>query len=275
MTDFRVFAPALLLACLLSSAAWAEGKADLILLHGSIKTGLPGKTVQALAVQGGQIIAAGNDREIQALATAGTKVIDLEGREATPGLIETNGAISAGSTPLEIEKTILAEIDALHRRGVTSVRDVGIGQTQWDAYRALLAVDNLPERVCVTWAIGTSVDSARTAMDNLASAPRAPASFGDGRLISCGPDLSDKGVDPAAYHAMVKMLAVAGFTGRSAKGRSAASLLYLDGITGTLQKGKRADIAVWDQGKCIMTLIGGDEVYRLKDDMVPDVTKQR
>lgn len=265
--------PALALASFLSSAAWAQGKADLILVHGRIKTGESGKVVQALAVQGGQIIALGTDREIQALATAGTKVIDLEGRSATPGLIETGSHISPGGSPLEIEKAILAHIDTLHQRGVTAVRDEGIGQSQWEAYRALLEVHNLPERVCVTWAIGTTIDSAKTAMDNLASAPKAPASFGDGRLISCGPELSDKGVDPVTYRSMVKMLAEAGFTERSAKGRSAASLLFIDGKSGTLQKGKRADIAVWDKDKCLMTLLDGEEVYRA-DQAAPEVSKR-
>jgi predicted amidohydrolase YtcJ len=266
--------PALMLACFLSSTAGAAEKADLILIHGQIKTGEPGKTVAALAVMGGQIIAIGTDREIQALATAGTKVIDLEGRSATPGLIETDAHISSGANPQEIEKAILAHIDELHRRGVTAVRDRGIGQAQWDAYRALIGVHNLPERVCVTWAIGTSVDSAKIAMDGLASAPKAPASFDDGRLISCGPELSDKGVDPATYRSMVKMLAQAGFTERSAKGRSAASLLFIDAKAGTLQKGKRADIAVWDKDKCLMTLLDGEEVYHADVNGAPEVSKQ-
>jgi predicted amidohydrolase YtcJ len=157
----------------------------------------------------------------------------------------------------DIEKGILANIEALHRRGVTAVRDPGIGQMQWEAYRALIDVRNLPERVCVTWAVGDTIETAKTAMDNLGSAPRPPASFGDGRLISCGPELA-KGGDKA----IAKMIHDAGFAERSAKGRSAASLLYLDGITGTLQKGKRADLAVWDGEKCVMTLIEGEVVYR-------------
>lgn len=272
--QMRSLLPAVLLACSLSPAALAAGKADLILVHGSIKTGETGKTVQALAVQGGQIIALGSDREIQALAAAGTQVIDLEGHSATPGLIETGSHISPGGNPQEIEKAILAHIDELHKRGVTAVRDEGIVQSQWDAYRALLGVHNLPERVCVTWAIGTTVETAKTAMDNLASAPKPPASFGDGRLISCGPELSDKGVDPVTYRSMVKMLSQAGFAERSAKGRSAAAQLYIDGISGTLKKGKRADIAVWSDGKCLMTLLDGEVVYRAQSDQTPEVSKR-
>lgn len=264
----RLLAPVLLAAFLASSAVHAAGKADLILLHGRIKTGLGGQTVQALAVQGGQIIAAGSDRDIQALATGGTQVIDLAGRTATPGKIETDGHISAGATPSEIEQTILGQIEALHRRGVTAVRDVGIAQPQWDAYRALLDVHNLPERVCVTWAVGGDLASAKTAMDELGSAPRPPASFGDGRLISCGPELT-KDTDPA----IVRMLHAAGFSERAAKGRGAAALLHLDGIAGTLAKGKRADIAVWEQGNCVMTLLEGEVVYRAEE-AVPQVSRR-
>lgn len=245
----RLFAPALLLASFVSSAALAGGKADLILIHGQIKTGEGGKTVQALAVQGGQVIAAGTDKEIQALATTGTKVIDLEGRSASPGLMESDAHISPGASPQAIEKAILANIDALHQRGVTSVRDVGITQSQWDAYRALLEVHNLPERVCVTWSLGTSVDSAKTAMDGIGSAPRPPASFGDGRLISCGADTTNSGADPATWRIMTKMVQDAGFPAHVTK-------------AGTLKKGQHADLAVWDQGKCILTLLDGEEVYR-------------
>lgn len=259
----------MLLGLVLATAAHAEGKADLILLHGRIETGLPDRTVQALAVQGGQIIAAGRDHEIEALATAGTKVIDLQGHLATPGRIETAAHLSAGDSQAEIEKTILARIETLHQRGVTAARDVGIAEPQWDAYRALLEVHNLPERVCVTWAVGDSVETAKTAMDNLGSAPRPPASFGDGRLISCGLELAKE----ATSKAIAKMIRDAGFSPRSATGRSAASLLYLDGITGTLQKGKRADIAVWNGDRCIMTLLDGEVVYRA-DDAAPQVSKR-
>lgn len=245
----RLLAPALLAAFFMSSAAGAAGRADLILIHGHIKTGENGKTVQALAVQGGQILAAGTDKEIEALATAGTKVIDLDGRSASPGLMEADAHISPGASPQEIEKAILANIDTLHRRGVTSVRDVGIAQTQWDAYRALLEVHNLPERVCVTWSLGTSVDSAKTAMDSIGSAPRPPASFGDGRLISCGADLTNGGADPDTWRTMTKMVRDAGFPAHVTK-------------AGTLKKGQPADLAVWDQGKCVLTLLDGEEVYR-------------
>jgi predicted amidohydrolase YtcJ len=246
--QIKMFAPALLLASFFASAAYA-GTADLILLHGQIKTGESGKTVQALAVLGGQVVAAGNDKEIEALGTAGTKVIDLQGRSVTPGLIENDAHLSPGLSPQEIEKAILANIDALHRKGVTSVRDVGIGQNQWDAYRALLAVRNLPERVCVTWSLGSTIDSAKIAMDGMGSAPKPPASFGDGRLMSCGADLVDNAADPATWHSMTKMIHAAGFSAQTVK-------------VGTLRKGQPADLAVWDQGKCVLTLLDGEVVFK-------------
>jgi predicted amidohydrolase YtcJ len=70
---------------------------DLILLHGKILTvDAKDSIAQALAVSKGKIVAVGSDAEIQKLATPGTKIIDLHGRTATPGLIDTHAHLAAG-----------------------------------------------------------------------------------------------------------------------------------------------------------------------------------
>ena len=65
--------------------------ADLVLMNGSIVTADAADTVaQALAVTGGRIVAVGSADRIAALAGPRTRVIDLHGRTATPGLIDSH-----------------------------------------------------------------------------------------------------------------------------------------------------------------------------------------
>jgi hypothetical protein len=82
--------------CLAMPALGAE-QADLVLFHGRILTLDPHDTiVQALAVRDGKIIAVGADRDILRLAGAATRRIDLRGRTATPGLIDSHAHIADG-----------------------------------------------------------------------------------------------------------------------------------------------------------------------------------
>ena len=83
---------------------------DLILLHGKIWTGepasLPGakpapaEFAQAGAIANGRILAVGSDAEIQTYAGRNTKVIDLKGRLAVPGLIDSHAHFIGGGFQL-------------------------------------------------------------------------------------------------------------------------------------------------------------------------------
>src|ERR1700731_1521288 len=92
--------PAVLsIACvLLASLAMPARSAEtpqLVLIHGRIITADSSDAiVQALAVRDGKIVAVGPDREILGLAGAATRRIDLHGRTATPGLIDTHAHIA-------------------------------------------------------------------------------------------------------------------------------------------------------------------------------------
>jgi predicted amidohydrolase YtcJ len=64
---------------------------DLILVNGKIITVDPGERIaEAVAIQGTKISAVGTTAAIRQLAGPRTKVIDLKGKTATPGLIDTH-----------------------------------------------------------------------------------------------------------------------------------------------------------------------------------------
>jgi predicted amidohydrolase YtcJ len=71
--------------------------ADLVLFHGTILTvDAKDSIAEALAVRGGKIIAIGTTQEILRLAGSKTRRIDLNGRTATPGLIDSHAHIADG-----------------------------------------------------------------------------------------------------------------------------------------------------------------------------------
>lgn len=80
-----------------SAPAAQQPAADLILVNGNIVTVAAGnERAQALAVKDGRIVSLGSNDEVRTLAGAHTRVIDLHGRTATPGLIDTHAHIAQG-----------------------------------------------------------------------------------------------------------------------------------------------------------------------------------
>ncbi len=286
---------------------------ELLLFHGHILTMDPSDSIaQAVAVRDGRIIAVGTDREILRLAGAATLRVDLNGRTATPGLIDSHAHIADGGveelyhvhlsdastvaevvrrvragiarlnagewlqgdgwdegklaerrylkaadldavspnnpvwlmhttghygvansealrlahvtaqtpdpvagtidrdarglptgvlkeaaknavielipapTPDQRRAGIMHSIDLLHREGMTAVKDPAIDRPIWNAYQELLRAGKLKEHVCVLWYAGSTLPSARAALQEILAQPRPPQSLGDGRLLSCG-----------------------------------------------------------------------------------------
>ena len=71
--------------------------ADLVIVNGHIVTeATANPVVEAIAVRSGRILATGTNEQIRALARRDARVIDLHGRTATPGLIDTHAHLAEG-----------------------------------------------------------------------------------------------------------------------------------------------------------------------------------
>jgi len=71
--------------------------AQIALVHGRIITvDAQDSVAQAVAIRDGRILKVGTDAQVLALTDARTQIIDLKGRAATPGLIDTHAHISGG-----------------------------------------------------------------------------------------------------------------------------------------------------------------------------------
>ncbi|GJG89312.1 amidohydrolase [Gemmatimonadetes bacterium T265] len=93
----------LLLAGATSASAQTPTSApDLILRHGHIYTGDPAHPwVEAVSIRGDRVLAAGSDSAIDATADAHTRVIDLRGRMAMPGINDAHDHV--GGAPYGVE----------------------------------------------------------------------------------------------------------------------------------------------------------------------------
>jgi predicted amidohydrolase YtcJ len=134
--------------------AQSESPADLVLLHGKIVTVDKNQpSAEALAVRGDRIIAVGTDPEIQRLVGKTSRVIDLRGRLAIPGFIDSHAHFTGiGEAKLELDLTkaknwdgIVAMVRAAARTAQPGewIRGRGWHQEKWDK-RPEPNVDGLP-----------------------------------------------------------------------------------------------------------------------------------
>lgn len=92
---------AALVQILTPAGAATDGGAELILRNGAIYQVQPeGKWSEAIAIRDGKIVALGSNQDIDRLQRAGTKVIDLKGRMAMPGIIDNHVHVGEAASQL-------------------------------------------------------------------------------------------------------------------------------------------------------------------------------
>lgn len=99
-------------------AAPVQERADLVLVNGKVfLADSAGTVVQALAVRGGRVVAAGTDAEVRRLAGPGTETVDLGGRLVTPGFNDAHVHFgSGGQGLLNVQLTGTTSLAEIERR---------------------------------------------------------------------------------------------------------------------------------------------------------------
>jgi len=132
-------------------------KADLILFHGNIYTGIlsassfhESERVQAIAVRGDRIEATGSDKEILRLKGPNTKIIDLSGHFLMPGFNDAHLHLApAGFQKLNLDLTGVKSLDEFRERLRGRVRNTVPGEWivggGWD--ETFWTMRELPSRV--------------------------------------------------------------------------------------------------------------------------------
>src|SRR5262245_28410983 len=109
-----------------STAPAASASSDLILINGKIITvDAHDSVAQAIAIHDGKIVAVGTNDEIRKLVSKDARIIDLHGRSATPGLIDTHCHFDATNDLYAInlsKVTSVAEAVELVRKKAASAK---------------------------------------------------------------------------------------------------------------------------------------------------------
>jgi predicted amidohydrolase YtcJ len=119
-----------LIVLAMASCTEKKPEADLIIANGTIYTAAEQrKTVEAVAVKNGKILAAGTKTEIDEYKGDKTEIIDLQGKTMTPGFIEGHGHImGVGYNELNLDLMTVKSYDELVARVKEAVSKAQPGQ---------------------------------------------------------------------------------------------------------------------------------------------------
>jgi hypothetical protein len=109
--------------------SYSEDSADLILKHGVFYPVQPPSRIEgSLAVRGGRIVYLGPEAGAKALAGPKTRVVDLEGRAVTPGLIDAHSHLMGlGEALEEVDLTGAPTYEEVIRRVKAAARELPAG----------------------------------------------------------------------------------------------------------------------------------------------------
>ncbi len=104
-------------------------------------------------------------------------------KESSQGLVTR---LVPGATPEERREGIRSLAAEFNREGMTGLKDPGIGEETWDAYRTVLEDGDLTVRVFALWRGGETMDDARAVIGRIGPSARPNEDPGDGHLVSGG-----------------------------------------------------------------------------------------
>ncbi len=118
--------------------AWSQ-TADLILINGKILTvDAKDSVAEAIAISAGKITAVGSNEAVKKLAAKDTRVIDLHGRTATPGLIDSHCHFQEAAVLYDVEvsgpsiKSIADVLKLVKQKVATTKPGEWIRGSGWD-----------------------------------------------------------------------------------------------------------------------------------------------
>ncbi len=84
------------------------------------------------------------------------------------------------------QRGIVKIVEEFNKEGMTAVKDAGVGEEKWQAYRNVLAEGKLNVRVFGLWDAGDTIEAAQALIDRLGDSTKPHQSTGNDLLVSGG-----------------------------------------------------------------------------------------